>query len=536
MIRSPGNTTSHRPVRDRRGVALLLVLISMATATTLTLGWLASQDNAAPLSRNITLAAQSRAVASSGLELAVAIMQTESDWRTSHSGGTLLDDHQIGPGRIDVLLTDVATNLPPVAGSDTIHIQVTARVEDFTQYIEAIASVVSTGSSNNEDVSGFAVWVGDGLELKGHSSIRRWDDAPMSSLGRRLFIGTDSERPRSIDIASNATLADATIVHSEGASLSLVRNEGIPGLRLRTASAVFAPVSSPSSLPEFTGGDTDSGNFRPSGTDWSSHPESISLGSGGTIQIPEGANLSMDSLEVRSGTTLVVSGETTLSVHGDLMVENASIVLNPDATLNLVCGGELALRNAYIGDAGGESLDEDGTPSWFDASSVQITTAGYIPEDSRPWMISGDSLVKGIIEAPEHRLVMRDDSIVAGRVAVDHLRVRHHASVLYDHALDSGQGATKLASSSGTSGLDRIKNRLRGQFRRWQERMGFMQEDPPTSGSSSIASRFGLAADDTWWNEPSNRDVPIDLQLLVHGGDTDTWEASAALSSAEPKQ
>ena len=536
MIHPSGNMIPHRPVHDRRGVALLLVLISMATATTLTLGWLASQDNAAPLSRNISHAAQSRAVASSGLELAVAIMQTNSDWRTMHSGGQLLNDHEMSPGRVDVRLTDVATNLPPVAGSDTIHIQVTARVEDFTQYIEAIASVVNTGSPDSEDVSGFAVWVGDGLELKGHSSIRRWEEAPMSSLGRRLFIGIDSEAPRSIDISSNALLADATIVHSEGASLALVRNEGIPGLRLRSTSSLFAPKPSPSQLPGYTGDRSSNGSFTPSEADWSSHPESISLGSGSTIHVPNGANLSMDSLELRSDTTLVIDGETTLHVHGELLIENASIVLNPGASLNLACGGDLTLRNAYIGDAGGEKLDEEGTPSWFDASKIQITTAGQPDDDSSSWMIAGDSLVKGIIEAPEHRLVMRDDSTVAGRIAVDHLRVRHRASVLYDHALDSGQGATKLALEKQSNGLDRIKDRLRSQFRRWRERMGFMQEDPPASGSDTIASRFGLAADDAWWKSPTSRETPIDLQLLVHGGDTDTWEATAALSSVVPKQ
>ena len=517
-------------------MALLLVLISMATATTLTLGWLASQDNAAPLSRNISRAAQSRAIASSGLELAVAIMQTNSDWRTMHSGGKLLEDHEMDSGRIDVRLTDVATNLPPVAGSDTIHIKVTARVEDYTQHIEAIASVVNNGSADSEDVSGFAVWVGEGLELKGHSSIRRWDDAPMSTLGRRLFIGIDSEMPRSIDISANSTLADATIVHPEDASLALVRNEGIPGLRMRSTSSLFAPKSSPALLPPFTGDQASNGSFSPSEADWSSHPDAVSLGSGNTIQVPNGANLSMESLEIRSDTTLVISGDTTLYVHDQLVVENASIVLNPGASLNIACGGELRLRNAYIGDNGGDMLDEDGTPSWFDASSVQITTAGQTDEDSRPWMIAGDSLVKGVIEAPEHRLVMRDDSIVAGRIAVDHLRIKHRSSVLYDHALDSGQGATKLASDKRSSALDRIKNRLRGQFARWRERMGFMKEDPPVSSSDSIASRFGLAADEAWWKSPTSRETPIDLQLLVHGGDTDTWEAKAALSGAVPKQ
>ena len=66
--------------------------------------------------------------------------------------------------------------------------------------------------------------------------------------------------------------------------------------------------------------------------------------------------------------------------------------------------------------------------------------------------------------------------------------------------------------------------------------MGFMKEDPPVSSSDSIASRFGLAADEAWWKSPTSRETPIDLQLLVHGGDTDTWEAKAALSGAAPKQ
>ena len=507
----------------------------MATATTLTLGWLASQDDAAPLSRNISHAIQSRAVASSGLELAVAIMQTDSEWRTLHSAGRLLDDHQMGHGLIDVQLTDVATGQPPVAGSDTIHIEVTATVENYTQRIEAIASVINTSSPDNEDVSGFAVWVGDGLQLRGHSRIVRWNQAPMSSLGRRLFIGIDSLAPNSIDIGTNSTLADATIVHSPSASLALVRNEGVPGLRLRSASAHFFPPSSPSQLPPFTGGYGRDANFRPNRDDWSSHPLDISFSSGGTIQVPNGANLSMASLEIGGGTTLVITGETTLSVHEELTIENGSIVLAPGASLNVACGGEMRMRNTYIGDIGGRQINDEGVPTWFDSSNIHITASGQTSGDTSDWMISGDSLIKGVIEAPEQRLVMRDDSIIAGRVAVEHLRIRHDASILYDHSLDSGNGATKLASNTRENGLNRIKNRLRNQLKKWQDRMNFMREEPPASTSDSIASRFGLAADDAWWKSPTTRQTPIDLQLLVHGGDTQDWESKAASVSAESK-
>ena len=47
----------------RRGAALLMVLISMATAMTLVLGWLASQDNSTLVAANSSHAAAARASA-----------------------------------------------------------------------------------------------------------------------------------------------------------------------------------------------------------------------------------------------------------------------------------------------------------------------------------------------------------------------------------------------------------------------------------------------------------------------------------------
>ena len=105
----------HRPIRHDRGVALLLVLVAMATATTLTIGWLASQDNANLIGRNVVATAEARSVASSGLDLAISVMQTETQWRTMHQNGVLFRSLPLGDGMIDLALLDPTTNQPPTA-------------------------------------------------------------------------------------------------------------------------------------------------------------------------------------------------------------------------------------------------------------------------------------------------------------------------------------------------------------------------------------------------------------------------------------
>ncbi|MEE2906948.1 MAG: hypothetical protein VX527_03855 [Planctomycetota bacterium] len=515
----------------RRGVALLLVLVTMGTATTLTLGWLASQDNAAPVSQNVSRTAQARAAASSGLELAVAIMQTDTSWRTAHTQGLLLANHPIGQGVVDIQLIDVATDLPPVEGADTIHVLVTARVENLTQQVQAIASVVNTDEPDGNDLSGFAVWVHSGMRLQGQSSVRRWHDAPMASMGRRLFIGTDAVTPRSIDIGSQVTAADWTIVHDEEASHALVRNDSNLLVRIQPAIQVFGPLKSSATLNAITGQKRTSDWFNPTRDDWSQHPSELRMGSGSTVNLPEGANLALDSLELESGTTLRISGETTLTVHDDLRIDNARITLAPDANLTLICGGEVTMRDAYVGDDGGDVLDLNGRPSWYDASHVNITCVGDLG-DTPPWQISGTSLIKAVIEAPDARLIIRDDSILAGRLAVDYLKARHNATVLYDHGLDSGAGATKLTSEDDDS-RSRINRKLAKRFTLWAEDLGLLDTKISTSTDTIETSRYGLAADDAWWNQPSDREIPVDVQMLVHGGDTQRWETSATVLQTE---
>jgi hypothetical protein len=470
------------------------------------------------------------------LELAVAIMQTETSWRTSHVQGVLLESYPIGQGTVSIELLDVATNLPPIEGADTIRITVRATVEDFTQTIEAIASVRALADPDGTDLSGFAVWVRHGMRLQGHASIRRWNDAPMAHLGRRIFIGTTADSSRSIDIGPGALVVDATLVHDAQAPHGLVRNEGALTLRSREATAQFGPEDLARGLPALTGNTADTGRFNPRTGDWSDHPAVVHLTSGSTFDLPAESTMAVNELELEHGTTLIIHGDTTLAVHGNLLLDQAAIVLAPGARLALQIGGDITIRNSYVGDLGGNVVDDDGSPTWFDANAIQITGVG---DSATRWSIQGQSLIKGVIDAPMATVLLRDTAILAGRVVADRLNLRHGASVRYDHALDTGLGATKLMASHTESSQDRVRRRLGRHLDRLAQRLGHAMsafDAHSTVGTQTPANTggFNLAADDAWHANPSLRDIPVSIRLLQHGGDTRQWESLVAATKQRP--
>ncbi|MCZ6811090.1 MAG: hypothetical protein O7D97_03725, partial [Planctomycetota bacterium] len=107
------------PNVNRRGLAMLLVLVGLMIGTILATAYLASRDNSAAIGENIAAAARARWGAASALELGIAIMQTQTDWRTSHINGKLLDDYSFLAGAtIDLDIIDLQTALPPTAESE----------------------------------------------------------------------------------------------------------------------------------------------------------------------------------------------------------------------------------------------------------------------------------------------------------------------------------------------------------------------------------------------------------------------------------
>ena len=77
----------HRPNVNRRGLAMLLVLVSLMLATIMATAYLASRDNSLPIGDNIEAATAARWAALSALDTTQALLETETDWRTADPQG-----------------------------------------------------------------------------------------------------------------------------------------------------------------------------------------------------------------------------------------------------------------------------------------------------------------------------------------------------------------------------------------------------------------------------------------------------------------
>ncbi|MDP6601968.1 MAG: hypothetical protein QGH76_06690, partial [Phycisphaerales bacterium] len=67
---------------SRRGIAMMLVMVAILVTGGMALAYFGSRDNSIAIGVNVEAAARARVAAESGLDLAVAILETDSDWRT----------------------------------------------------------------------------------------------------------------------------------------------------------------------------------------------------------------------------------------------------------------------------------------------------------------------------------------------------------------------------------------------------------------------------------------------------------------------
>ena len=147
-----------RPNRARRkGVALLLVLVTVLLAATLATSFLTGQGTSIGIARNVSSQASARFVAESGLAFAVAYVEQNDTWRTGLSHGTWVTDSTFASGTFTIVGEDgedtdgdgVISN--PAEGdgdladdsSDPVTLTLTGRVGGTTHIVRAVIRPVA---------------------------------------------------------------------------------------------------------------------------------------------------------------------------------------------------------------------------------------------------------------------------------------------------------------------------------------------------------------------------------------------------------
>ncbi len=92
--------------RRKRGVALLLVLIAVAISATLAMSFLGAQSTSVGIARNIQDHSPARHVAESGMELPIAYIQANSNWRTQQPNGAWVVDEPYAGGTFTIVGED----------------------------------------------------------------------------------------------------------------------------------------------------------------------------------------------------------------------------------------------------------------------------------------------------------------------------------------------------------------------------------------------------------------------------------------------
>lgn len=508
-------------MRQRRGLALLLVLIAMATATTLTLGWLASQDNASIVGSNIARAAEARAIASSGVELAAAIAQTETDWRAIGGDGVLLSNYPIGDGTIDLSVLDRATNAPPTADSTELLVTANGRIGDLSQVVTASISLLEDDDGTIQgQVDDFALFALASIELSDRALVQRWMDAPASVLGRRVAVGTSNRSAHAIRIRGDAAVIDGTAYHARNSSPAYMINASRHDVR--SVPLDWIPTLAGSDTPLPPRHDPAS---RRSRRHRKYDPDDVVVRQNRTLHLPgEEVFVVAGNLILEQGARLVVHGSAPLQIAGDLFMNRSQITLAPGAELDAVIGGGVELVDATIG-----STDSE----WSDPERVRIAcTPGVASADA--WRMSGRSVITGIIEGEGIDLLLEDQSTVRGRLATNSIRMQDESCLFYDHGLGSGLGSTRAAEL-----IADFQKKGRRRSRRMTElpRL-FMDELLSICQGGKVRARTDRPTPShskSWRGSPTPRPVAIEFQLLAHGTAPGTFEQAAlALKESGP--
>lgn len=530
-VTGPGHRSRHT---QRHGMAMLLVLISLMMATILTVAYVSSRDNSVAIGENVAEASAARWAASSGIEVAVSILETQTSWRTSHIDGRLVSDMNIAGASLDIDLIDLKTGAPPTADSNDIRIIATATLGSIEQMATANAFVSTTADGKVDvDLSEFAAFGKAGIEVTDNATIAAWSASPRSAFGGPMKIGTHATSAGRIRLDSSRAPIDPVVYQRDGASNFLVTD---PDAK---RNSLLDPIPVPSAPTVSVTEDDEGADLNPD------------LDSNGDVVV--GSDTEFDDVQLRTSTgVMTVQGETTIVIHDDLFLDsNAGILvdgnvklvvhdnlvlnsgsyieLRPGATLQMFLGSAMTATDAYIGDerADKSQLDTDGTASYMDTERLIIY--GMQPADAltSSWTFNGRSVAKSNIYAPYSNVVLDNQATLYGRVASHTLRARDQSSVYYDPTLDERRGYTNpkslLYDQDG-----RIRSSLLSLATLDESAIQAVAESEELAieiGKSLLGTvRTLVDADSVDADDPTPRPIPVQFSLLSTGSDIVDWE------------
>jgi len=503
-----------KPTYKRRGIALMLVMITVLITGGMAIAYFGSRDNSISISQNIQKSTEARMAAESGIDLAIAILETDFDWRTKHIDGVILNDFEFGESRFTITVTDSDTNLPPTEESFNVELSIKSTVEGVTQVMLAKATIIPQENEFDVDFSEFAVFAESEIKIQDVSTIKRWTASPGATADKTVKLGTLSTRP--LAIQSVQPLPSIEIHGPKNASSMLSTTSVLINNFSDTPKMLHAPTPDLSSTKTLTDSSmqvkTAKDNWQPRWTNAFTKSALKNHRSSNSRAITDG-NYTVDKLLLTSGEQLHISGNVELTVTDSFMMDNADIILEDDATLTIYAESEVFIESGYIGDA------NKSVQSWIDPSRIKLYS-----NQSHDWRVRGNSMIKGEIYAPNANYEMSEQSVLCGRVAADEVNFSGASRLYYDQLLDQG----------GYANPEGLLYNDRGEMVTELKQMNEINRD----AIESLQNHYANEDDETdywsersWQNTPTERPHEVIYQFVAFGFDAREWESVACKQS-----
>ncbi|MGP1310297.1 MAG: DUF7305 domain-containing protein [Phycisphaerales bacterium] len=480
----------------RRGVAMLLVLVALATATVLSASYLAARQAAPALGANAEIASNARWAAVSGANLGVAILETSYTLDPDDSK-QLISGQIFGVGGADALVT-----------SDTGD---AANADDARLILSSLGSADGLGAVDQRVLlrrrtnkvtealdpfmREFAVFATDRLRIQNSSLIAPW---PGSERGPTHFIaniGVGFGPSGMLATSGAGSLVNTRLIVDQDATSSLrtVAASGTFGGGLETE-LQFPTASArvPTALSSIGGGPTVI-TWNAGSTYTSTRPDynDIYVTAGCTFIFDEDVSpdYSVNDLTVAGGSTLRIKGNVRILVRDDINVyDRANIeMFDKESSVEFYVLDDLSIDNAVFGlpiaVAMNTSRTHESISGAFDASDIRVflIDADGGGQGGQSVTIEGGAIVIADIHAPAADVDLREASTILGRISGRDVLVRNASYVFYDHALNPGAGLSDpygplydsdrydtlrdaLASFSNAAGLDTLLTHVEDEF------------------------------------------------------------------------
>lgn len=456
-------TPRARSDSNRRGVAMMLALVALATASVLTTTYVVSRENTPIIGANAAAAASAEWAAKSGANTAVAILQTQADWLGDADPTALLTDFSLAGAKVSVLVTDLNGN-PPEAGDTDLLLTTTAVVGTTRKVLQRVVRYqhsIAPDAVVDPSLGEFALFGAAALSVDDTSTVGVWGLSPSAVAGKKAKMGAGFASSSSLTLGASAKLNGASLVvnASAGSGLKsmvndakLVKGEALP------LDVPAAPASLPSSITTAGLAYSTGDKYYNAGTYTISKPGRyglLDIDNGGVVTLDDtqGGDFSFAKLDMRQQAVLRIKGKVRVELRAEMaLVDRATVELADDASsVEFYVRKAVSLDDAGLGvdrtvarnlSRSAASVTQYARPDRVRVYSMNLLSGGVSNQNVA---LRGKSIAMASIHAPSQNLTVDANSVIIGRATADRVVIKNGGAVYYDPALDNNAGFTTRA-------------------------------------------------------------------------------------------